>query len=126
MKYLAAIYMDEKRRREISDAEWDRIIAECIPYGQELRDSGHLISGAPLHPASTATTLRVAGEQIVMTDGPFAETKEVLAGFHLLECKDLDEALAISKLWPGLRRGLTVELRPVYEGGCGGIFLKPA
>ncbi|MBC8010574.1 MAG: YciI family protein [Burkholderiales bacterium] len=123
MKYLAAVYMDEKRRREMPDAEWERLIADCIPYGEELRRSGHLLSGAPLHPPSTATTLRLNGDQLVVTDGPFAETKEVLGGYHLLECKDLDEALAISARWPGLRWGLTLEVRPVYGGGCGGIFL---
>ena len=120
MKYLAAVYMDEKRWREMSDAEWRELIAECAPYGRELRQSGHLLSGAPLQAPSTATTLRLSGDQLVMTDGPFAETKEVLGGYHLLECKDLDEALALSARWPGLRRGLTLEVRPVCGDGCQG------
>jgi hypothetical protein len=119
MQYLAAVYWDEKRWLALPQAERDRMMAECTAYGGEVRRSGHLLAGAPLHPSSTATTLRRTGDQLVMTDGPFAETKEVLGGYHLFECKDLDEALAVSARWPGLRWGFTLEVRPIIQHVCG-------
>lgn len=113
MQYLMLVYTDEKRWAEIPDPEKERLWADCHAYGQEITQSGHLLAGAPLQPAATATTLRSYGGKLAITDGPFAETKEILAGYHLVECKDLDEAIAIGSRFPGLRVGSALEIRPV-------------
>lgn len=113
MQYLLLIYKDEKRWDELPEAARDQMWRECDDYCGEMKASGHFVSGAPLHPSTTATTLRLANGQPVITDGPFAETKEVLAGYCLVECKDLDEALVIGRRFPGLKVGLSLELRPV-------------
>ena len=119
MKYLAAVYWDEKRWLALPQSERDRMMAECGVYADEVRRSGHLLAGAPLQPSATATTLRRTDEQLVVTDGPFAETKEVLGGYHVFECKDLDEALAVCARWPGLGWGFTLEVRPIIQNVCG-------
>jgi hypothetical protein len=115
MHYLGLVYLDEKRWLDAPEAERKRVMAECDLYGEELRQSGQLLGGAPLHPTATATTLRRSDDRLVMTDGPFAETREVLGGYHLFDCKDLDEAIAVSARFPGLRVGMTMEVRPVMS-----------
>jgi hypothetical protein len=113
MQYLLLVYSNEKDWAEMPEAEKDQLWADCEKYGQEIIKSGHLLAGAPLEPTSTATTLRSNGGKLVITDGPFAETKEVLAGYHLVECKNLDEAIAIGARFPGLRVGSSIEVRPL-------------
>ena len=113
MQYLLLVYSDEKKWAELAEDVNDPLWAECQTYGQEIIKSGHLLAGSPLQPTSTATTLRSAGGKLMITDGPFAETKEVLAGYHLVECKDLDEAIAVGQRFPGLRAGLALEVRPI-------------
>lgn len=115
MHYLGLVYWNEQRWLDLPEAERQRIIKECTIHGNAWRQSGKLIDGAPLHPTTTATSLCRPDGQLLITDGPFAETKEVLAGYHVLNCKDLDEAIAISGDWPGLKYGMTLELRPVME-----------
>ena len=115
MRYLMLVYRDEKRWTEASDAERKQLWLECSAYGEEITRSGHLLAGAPLQPVATATTLRTNGSQLTITDGPFAETKEVLAGYHLVECKDLDEAIAVGSRFPGLRMGSSLEIRPLLQ-----------
>lgn len=114
MHYLLLVYMDETRWAELPDAEKARLHDECDVYGQELVTSGHFLGGAPLQPSKTAATIRHASNgKPIVTDGPFAETKEVLAGYHLVDCRDRDEAIALGQRFPGLRRGLTIEVRPL-------------
>jgi len=116
MQYLGSAYVDEKYWLNLPESERQRVGAECGVYGEELKASGHLLGGDRLEPTSTATTLRKKSSQLVVTDGPFAETKEALGGYMLLECKDLDEALAIGARFPALAAGWTLEIRPVYMG----------
>jgi len=82
--------------------------------GNELRASGHLISGTPLHPTHTATTVRVRNGQLAVTDGPFAETKEQLAGFYLIDARDLNEAIQLASKIPPAKYG-SIEVRPTRE-----------
>ncbi|MGH8619405.1 MAG: YciI family protein [Burkholderiales bacterium] len=105
MKYLCLVYMEDIH------AIPDR---ECLACGNALRESGKLIAAEPLHPVQTATTVRVRNGKVSITDGPFAETKEQLAGFYLVDAKDLDEALAIAAKIPPARAG-SIEVRPVRE-----------
>lgn len=114
MKYLCLIYNDEKALESLSAREWEALTRECQAYGEELRGSGHYLGGEALQPVLTATTLRVRGGKLSMTDGPFAETREQLAGFYLLEARDLNEALQLAARIPPARLG-GVEVRPIRE-----------
>jgi hypothetical protein len=107
MKYLCLVYLEEELLHAIPDRE-------CLAASQALRAGGQVVAAEALHPAHIATTLRVRDGALSMTDGPFAETKEQLAGFYLLEAKDLDEALALAAKIPPVRAG-SVEVRPVRE-----------
>ena len=123
MKYLALVYYDEKLMEQKSQQEWDLLNQECIECVADLSESGHFISGSPLMPTTAATTVRVRDNRIAVTDGPFAETKEQLAGFYMLEAKDLNEAIALAGKIPPARYG-SVEVRPardlVAEGNLAG------
>src|SRR5262245_25650273 len=99
--------MEEKTRDAVSDSE-------CIAFGEPLRKSGTIIGGEALQSVDTATTLRVRNGKTSMTDGPFAETKEQLAGFYLIDAKDLDEALQVASKIPPARVG-SIEVRPVRQ-----------
>ncbi|MEO8157570.1 MAG: YciI family protein [Betaproteobacteria bacterium] len=105
MKYLCLVYLDEKRLNELPDEE-------CVAYDTALRQSGHCIASEALESVQTATTVRVRGGKLSITDGPFAETKEQLAGFYMVEAKDLDEALALAAKIPPARVGC-IEVRPI-------------
>jgi len=107
MKYLCLVYMAESTQGQVPDSE-------CRDCGEALRRSGHLLAAEPLHPVSTATTVRVRNGQVSMTDGPFAETREQLAGFYLLEARDLNEAIQLAAKIPPARVG-SIEVRPVRE-----------
>ena len=107
MKYLCLVYSDEKRLEELSDAE-------CFACSEELQASGHRIAAEALESVQTATTVRVRNSKVTMTDGPFAETKEQLAGFYLVEAADLNDAIRIAAKIPAARVGC-VEVRPVRE-----------
>ena len=107
MKYLCLVYLDEKKLGDVPDSE-------CKACGDALRNSGHHIAAEALQPVHTATTVRVRNGNVSVTDGPFAETKEHLAGFYLVDAKDLDEAIGIAARIPGAKVG-TVEIRPVIE-----------
>lgn len=114
MKYLALVYYDESIINELSQKEWDSLNNECINCVEDLSRSGHFLNGAPLRTTDTATTLRVRDGKPLITDGPFAETKEQLAGFYMLEARDINEALRLAEKIPPARYG-SVELRPVRE-----------
>jgi hypothetical protein len=107
MKYLLLVYGEENLMATVPDAE-------CVECGQSLSSGGKLIAAEPLHPVSTATTVRVRDGSATITDGPFAETKEQLAGFYLVDAQDLDDAIRIAGQLPPARVG-SVEIRPVRE-----------
>jgi hypothetical protein len=118
MHYMLLIYGNTETWAGLSKDERNRVHDDCGAWHQELVKSGHARSAAGLQPATTATTLRKKNGQPVITDGPFAETKEVLGGFEIIECKDLDEALAIAERFPALHAGSAVEVRPVMSEPC--------
>jgi hypothetical protein len=105
MKYLCLVYLDEKRMNELPDED-------CVAYDTAIRNSGHCIASEALESVQTATTVRIRNGKVSVTDGPFAETKEQLAGFYLIEAKDLDEALQMAAKIPPARVG-SIEVRPV-------------
>jgi hypothetical protein len=107
MKYLCLVYMEEQKLRAVPDRE-------CRACGDGLRQSGRLLAAEALQPTGTATTVRVRGGKVSTTDGPFAETKEQLAGFYLVDARDLNEAIQIAAKIPPAREG-SVEVRPVRE-----------
>ncbi|GAA3961115.1 YciI family protein [Allohahella marinimesophila] len=114
MKYLALVYYDEQKMSAMSEKDWHALNRECLACGENLRASSIMIGGEALQTTDTATTVRVRDGKVTITDGPFAETKEQLAGFYMLEARDLNEAIqAASKIPPG-RYGC-VEVRPVRE-----------
>ena len=114
MKYLLLIYHEEKLWAGLSDTERQRIYAEYGQLRQELVTSGQFVGGSQLHPVATASSVRVRNGKELVTDGPFAETHEQLAGYFLIEAKNLDEALRIAARIPSAREG-TVEVRPIVE-----------
>ena len=105
MKYLCLVYLDEKRLEELPDAD-------CVEYDAAIRKSGHCIASEALQPVQTATTVRVRSGRLSITDGPFAETKEQLAGFYMIEARDLNEAIQIAAKIPPARVG-SIEVRPI-------------
>lgn len=114
MKYLALVYYEEKIMNGMSQQQWDELNNECIACVARLNEGGHYITGSPLLPVNTATTVRVRDGNVTITDGPFAETKEQLAGFYMLEARDLDEAVALAEKIPPARYG-SIEVRPARE-----------
>ena len=114
MKYLCLAYEEEKTLSALSRSEWDALRTETLAYVDALRKSGHLITTHALQSVQTATTVRVRNGRLSMTDGPFAETKEALGGFFLIEAKDLNEAIQVASRWPSARLG-SIEVRPIEE-----------
>ena len=115
MRYVMLVYMDEKRWGDLSREEQSRIHRECTAWHEDLATSGQSLGQAGLRPASTATTLREQNGKVIITDGPFAETREVLGGYEVVECHDLDEAIAIARRFPALCAGSTMEVRPIMD-----------
>ncbi|WP_164101295.1 YciI family protein [Candidatus Laterigemmans baculatus] len=111
MKYMLLIYSDENAWTE---SEREHCYEESTQLVGQLRSSGQCLAAAPLHPVSTATSVRVRDGKRLVTDGPFAETREQLGGYFLIDATDLDEAIRIAERIPGARVG-TVEIRPVLE-----------
>jgi hypothetical protein len=107
MKYLCLVYMEKDKLHAVPDSE-------CLACGNGFRERGLLVAAEALQPVDTATTVRVRNGKTTITDGPFAETKEQLAGFYLVEARDLNEALQIAAKIPPAREG-SVEVRPVRE-----------
>jgi hypothetical protein len=114
MKYLWLIYIDEKKLEALPKSELDAVMEETSAYNDMLQQRGHFISTAGLKPVQTATTLRLRQGKLSVTDGPFAETKEVLGGFLIIEAKDLNEAIQLASKWPSLRIS-SIEVRPIDE-----------
>jgi hypothetical protein len=111
MKYMLLVYGDEKTW---TDEERQHCYVESTELAHDLHSRGQFLGASPLEPVSTAMSVRVRNGKAVVTDGPFAETREQLGGFYMVEAKDLNEALAIAGRIPGARKG-TVEVRPVIE-----------
>ena len=114
MKYICLGYIDANAFASVPEAEQQAMIDNCFAYDDQLRANGHFIGGEGLQPPNTAMTLRYANGKVVATDGPFAETKEQLAGFYLIEARDLNEALQVASKIPPARYG-SVEVRPVRD-----------
>jgi hypothetical protein len=114
MKYMLLIHDDEKAWDKLSEAERGQIYGEYGQFSQQIKSSGQYLAGAQLHPTSSATSVRVRDGKRVLTDGPFAETREQLGGYYLVDAKDLDEAIALATRIPSARLG-TIEVRPVME-----------
>ena len=113
MQYMLLIYGDESGWQTIGDEERGQLMQAYGTFTQELQSAGAMVAGDALQPTQTATTVRVRNEETLTTDGPFAETKEQLGGYFLIEAPDLDEALAWAKRCPGAATG-SIEVRPVW------------
>lgn len=114
MKFMLLCYDDEQAWNEAGEAALHAAMQEAVQLTHELHAKGQYIVSAPLHPVATATSVRVRDGKRLVTDGPFAETREILGGFHLIDVANVDEAIAIAARHPGARHG-TVEVRPVME-----------
>jgi len=114
MKYLCLVYYDEKDLDALSKSEFDTLVGESLDYDDVLEKGAHLVAANALEAVNTATTLRIRNGRISATDGPFAETKEQLGGFILIEARDLNEAIQLAAKIPPLRLGC-IEIRPVRE-----------
>lgn len=107
-------YEEEQKLNDLTRAEWDALRSETLGYVEVLKKSGHLILTHPLQSARTAATVRIRGGQRAVLDGPYAETKEQLGGFFLVEARDLEEAIDLASRWPSARLG-SIEVRPIED-----------
>lgn len=114
MKYLCLVYHEEEKIDALPASEYDAIVREVLAYREELRQGGHYITSSPLESVQTATTIRVRGGKTSVTDGPFAETREQLGGFYLVEARDLNEAIRLASQMPPARLGC-IEVRPLKQ-----------
>jgi hypothetical protein len=116
MRFLLAVYVDEKSMAKLSHSENVELDRISLEYDAELKKSGHFLASSALKPVHTAKTVRIRGGNTSVTDGPFAETKEVLGGFILIEARDMEEAVALAKKVPVARYG-SIEVRPEMKIG---------
>jgi hypothetical protein len=114
MKYLCLIYESEKNWESMTPADGEAIMNEYFVFTDGIRRSGQYVAGEALQPTPTATTVKVRNGKVSTTDGPFAETKEQLGGFYLIEAKDLNEAIQVAAKIPAARSG-SIEVRPVVD-----------
>ncbi len=114
MKYACLVYESEKTRAAMSKSELDSRLEEYFAFNEEIRKSGHYVAGDSLQPIQTAVTVRVRDGKVSTTDGPFAETKEQLGGFYLINASDLNEAIQVASRIPSARLG-SIEVRPIRE-----------
>ena len=114
MKYLCLIYDEEKKLGAMSKSESDAFMGEYFAFTEDIKKSGHYLGGEALQPVNTATSVRVRSGKMSTTDGPFAETKEQLGGYYLIEAKDLNDALQVASRIPSAKFG-TVEVRPIQD-----------
>lgn len=117
MKYMLLTYLDEKKWLSLTPDEQKREMEVCAPHVQKLLGTKKLLAGAPLHPTSTATTIRYRDGKRLLTDGPFAETREQLGGYSIIEADDLDDAIAIASGFVGTSTLATIEVRPIVDLG---------
>ena len=111
MKFMLLVYLDEQI---LSETEREQCYGESAQVAQQIKESGQYLAASPLYPTPTATSIRVRNGKRLVTDGPFAETREQLGGYFLVDAKDLDEAISIAGQIPAARMG-TVEIRPILE-----------
>jgi hypothetical protein len=114
MEYLCLIYEDETLWQKMPKAEMDKLYAEYAAFKDGIKKSGNLIGCNPLEPTHAATTVRVRNGKVLTTDGPFAETKEQLGGYFLIEARDLNDAIQVASRIPGARLG-SIEIRPIRQ-----------
>ena len=112
MQYLLLIYRNEAKHRQMAPADYEKLLAEYSAYTQSIVQSGHFKAGDGLQPTSTATTVRVRDGKTLTTDGPFAETREQLGGYYLVEATDINAAIELAARIPGAKDG-SIEVRPV-------------
>ena len=112
MKYLCVVYIDERKLEALSESEMQALVDEALDYDEVLRRSGHYIVSDALQSVDTARTVHVRNDKVFTTDGPFAETKEQLGGFILIEARDLDDAIQVASRIPPARLG-SIEVRPI-------------
>ena len=117
MRYLCLVYLEETNLNALSKSEREALSEESLAYCEVLRGSGQFIAADPLEPVHTATTVRVRNGKTSTTDGPFAETKEQLGGFYMIDVRDLNDAIRVASRIPVARLG-SIEVRPIKEGGC--------
>ena len=117
MKYLCLVYVEEKTLNAMTRDERVALSDESMAYWDGLQKIGQLLGASPLHPVETATTVRVRDGKVSTTDGPFAETKEQLGGYLLIDVRDLNDAVRIASKFPAAQYG-SIEVRPIKEGGC--------
>ena len=115
MEYLLTIYGDEKAMATMSQEEMGTVMAAWFKYDEELRKAIKVLSGNPLQPTATATTVRSQGGSVITSDGPFAETKEQLGGYYLIDAEDLDVAIEWAGKMPNIPAGGSVEVRPIMD-----------
>ncbi len=117
MKYICLLYTNETDEPAPDSPESQEILSRYLAFNKEVTEKGLLVAGEPLEPIATASTLKVRDGKTSITDGPYAETKEQLGGFYILDCKDLDEALEYAAKIPAAETG-EVEVRPIMDLGC--------
>ena len=114
MKYLCLIYDEESKLEAMPKEQSDAFMGEYFAFTEDIRRSGHLVAGEALHPVAAATTIRMRNGKLGTTDGPFAETREQLGGFYLIEARDLNDAIQVASRIPSVRTG-SIEIRPVVN-----------
>ena len=114
MRYLCLIYENEKAWESKPQSELEAIMGEYFAFTEGIRSNGKLVAGEALQPTQTATTVKVRNGKVSTTDGPYAETKEQLGGFYLIDAKDLNDAIQVASKIPGARDG-AIEVRPVID-----------
>jgi hypothetical protein len=115
VKYILLIHDDEATWGALSEEERSQLFKEYMEFGDELQSKGVMRGGEQLQPTSTATTVRVKDGKTLTTDGPFAETKEQLGGYYVIECENLDQAVSAAAMIPSTRIGGVIEVRPLVE-----------
>ena len=115
MKYMFLTYLDEKAWLSLSESEQQRLMAEAMPHVQQLITSGKFLGGAPLHPTAAGVTVRLRQGQPLVTDGPFAETREQIGGYTLIEAESMEEAIRIAAGFLGTQSPSIIEVREIVE-----------
>jgi hypothetical protein len=123
MRYLCLIYLDERELAAMPQKEMDALNARHLRFNEELVASGHFVEAEALQPAASTTAIRVRNGKPSLTDGPFTETKEMVAGFYVIEARDLNEAIQVAARIPSAPLG-TVEVRPCRDLEVGGVAYK--
>ena len=113
MQFMLMVYKNQESFAKLPDDEKSRVSDACDTWHENLQRTGHAVAMTRLHVTATAATVRKSGDRFMVTDGPFAETKEVFGGFAILECRDRAEAVELAKTFPGVEAGFAVEVRPV-------------